>query len=57
MTLADASERTVPRLLMLFQFLQQEWNAIPQQTLVNLVQSMRQRSMECVAADDGHTHY
>ena len=41
----------------LFQLLQQEWQAIPQQTLVNVVQSMRRRCVECVAVQGGHTHY
>ena len=41
----------------LFQFLQQEWNAMPQQTLVTLIQSMRHRCVECVDANGGHTHY
>ena len=38
-------------LAQLFQFLQQEWNAIPQQTLVTLVQSMRKRCVECLTAN------
>lgn len=41
----------------LTQFLQQEWQAIPQQTLTTLVHSMRQRCRECVAQNGGHTHY
>lgn len=41
----------------LFQLLQQEWAAIPQATLVSLIQSMRSRCTECVAARGGHTHY
>ena len=44
-------------LAQLFQFLQQEWNAIPQQTLVTLVQSMRKRCVECLMANGGFTHY
>ena len=44
-------------LAQLFQFLQQDWNAIPQQTLMTLVLSMRRRCVECVAANGGHTHY
>ena len=44
-------------LAQLFQFLQQEWNAIPQQTLVTLVQSMRKRCVECLTANGGFTHY
>lgn len=38
-------------------FLQQEWQNIPQQTLRNLVHSMRQRCIECLAANGGHTRY
>ena len=34
----------------LLQFLQQEWLAIPQQTLVALIESMRRRCTECLAA-------
>nr|KAG5707102.1 hypothetical protein BaRGS_011813 [Batillaria attramentaria] len=41
----------------LFQFLQQEWHAIPQQMLQNLVHSMRQRVVDCLAANGGHTSY
>nr|KAG5709917.1 hypothetical protein BaRGS_029959 [Batillaria attramentaria] len=41
----------------LFQFLQQEWHAIPQQMLQNLVHSMRQRVPDCLAANGGHTSY
>ena len=41
----------------LFEFLQQEWLAIPQATLVTLVQSMRQRCIECLAANGGHTRF
>ena len=41
----------------LTQFLQQEWQAIPQETLRTLVHSMRQRCRECVAQNGGHTHY
>ncbi|KAK7097717.1 hypothetical protein V1264_004653 [Littorina saxatilis] len=41
----------------LFQFLQQEWTAIPQQMLQNHVNSMRSRIGECLAARGGHTHY
>lgn len=41
----------------LFQILQQEWLAIPQQMLQNLVHSMRQRVIECLTANGGHTSY
>nr|KAG5709915.1 hypothetical protein BaRGS_029957 [Batillaria attramentaria] len=41
----------------LFQFLQQEWHAIPQEMLQNLVHSMRQRVPDCLAANGGHTSY
>ena len=44
-------------LAQLFQFLQQEWNAIPPQTLVTLVQSMRKRCVECLMANGGFMHY
>lgn len=38
-------------------FLQQEWQAIPQNVLTTLVNSMRQRCVECLAANGGHTRY
>lgn len=38
-------------------FLQQEWEAIPQNVLQTLVNSMRQRCVECLAANGGHTRY
>ena len=41
----------------LFQLLQQEWNAVLQQTLVRLAQSMRQRCLQRVAANGAHTRY
>ena len=41
----------------LFQFLQQEWMAIPQPMLQNHVNSMRSRIGECLAAQGGHTRY
>lgn len=41
----------------LWQLLQQEWMAIPQRTLQTLVHSMRQRCIECLAANGGHTRY
>ena len=39
------------------QFLQQEWNAIPQQTLVTLVQSMKKTCVECLKANGSFIHY
>ena len=45
------------KLAQLFQFLQQEWNAIPQQTLVTLVQSMKKRCVECLMANGSFMHY
>lgn len=41
----------------LFQFLQQEWDAMPQQTLAAVITSMRRRCNECMEANGGHTHY
>jgi len=41
----------------LVQFLQQEWAAIPQVTLRNLIRSMRRRCTACLAARGGHTRY
>ena len=41
----------------LFQFLQQEWNLIPQLTLRRLMDSMRQRCLACIRARGGHTEY
>lgn len=41
----------------LFQLLQQEWMAIPQQVLQNHVHSMQTRIGECLAARGGHTRY
>jgi len=41
----------------LLDWLQQEWNAIPQAFLARLVNSMRQRCIDCVAANGGHTRY
>eukprot|EP00745_Piridium_sociabile_P044602 TRINITY_DN94269_c0_g2_i4.p2 TRINITY_DN94269_c0_g2~~TRINITY_DN94269_c0_g2_i4.p2 ORF type:complete len:150 (+),score=32.29 TRINITY_DN94269_c0_g2_i4:303-752(+) len=37
--------------------LQQEWAAVPQAFLRNLVNSMRQRCLECLANNVGHTRY
>ena len=41
----------------LFDFLVEEWQAIPQATLRTLVQSMRQRCRDCIQANGGHTRY
>jgi transposase len=41
----------------LFQLLQVEWQALPQRTLTNLINSMRRRCVECHANHGGHTHY
>lgn len=41
----------------LTQFLQQEWNAIPDRVLHVLVDSMRQRCRECLNANGAHTRY
>ena len=37
--------------------LREEWEAIPQDTIRRLTDSMRQRCIECVAAQGRHTHY
>lgn len=41
----------------LVRFLTQEWAAIPQDIHRVLVRSMRQRCIECLAANGGHTRY
>ena len=41
----------------LFQFLQQEWNAIPQENVRRLTDSMRRRCLACIRANGGHTRY
>lgn len=41
----------------LFDFLQQEWNNIPQVTIRRLVDSMRRRCLACIRAYGGHTAY
>ena len=46
-----------PNLNVLFQTLQQEWQAIPQNTLQTLVRSMRQRCLACINAIGRHTRY
>ena len=38
-------------------FLLQEWQAVPQDTLRTLVDSMRLRCLECLAANGGHTRF
>lgn len=35
----------------------QEWNNLPQQTILTLIQSMRRRCLACLAANGGHTRY
>ena len=44
-------------LAQLFRNLQQEWDAIPQRTLVRLVESMRKLCTECIGAKGRFTHY
>lgn len=46
-----------PNLNVLFQTLQQEWQAIPRDTLQTLLTSMRQRCIDCINANGGHTRY
>ena len=46
-----------PNLNVLFQTVQQEWQAIPQNTVQTLVRSMRQRCLSCINANGGHTRY
>lgn len=41
----------------LFLQLQQEWQAIPQNTIRRLVDSMRQRCLDCSHSNGGHTRY
>jgi transposase len=41
----------------LIHFLTEEWEAIPQDRIRRLIQSMRKRCRECVAAHGGHTSY
>lgn len=38
-------------------WLQQEWAAVPQAFLANLVRSMRQRCVDCQASNGGHTRF
>jgi len=42
---------------MLIEALHEEWNAIPQDRIRKLVQSMRRRCQACVRAQGGHTRY
>jgi len=42
---------------MLIQALQEEWERLPQQSIRNLVRSMRRRCVACVRARGGHTRY
>ena len=44
-------------LVQLYEFLDAEWQAIPQRTLRTLVESMRQRCVECINARGGHTRF
>ena len=44
-------------LAQLYQFLDAEWQAIPQRTLRTLLESMRQRCVECINARGGHTRF
>ncbi|KAK7112337.1 hypothetical protein V1264_011806 [Littorina saxatilis] len=41
----------------LLQWLQQEWNEVPRAFICNLIHSMRQRCVECLAHNGGHTRY
>ncbi|KAK7116864.1 hypothetical protein V1264_002470 [Littorina saxatilis] len=41
----------------LLQWLQQEWNGVPRAFICNLIHSMRQRCVECLAHNGGHTRY
>jgi hypothetical protein len=41
----------------LFQLLQQEWQAIPQHTPRELVNSMRQCCLDCTSTNGSHTQY
>ncbi|KAK7096008.1 hypothetical protein V1264_005356 [Littorina saxatilis] len=55
--LIRANHSPPPNLNVLFHTLQQEWQAIPQNTLQTLVRSMRQRCLDCINANGGHTRY
>ncbi|KAK7112332.1 hypothetical protein V1264_011803 [Littorina saxatilis] len=41
----------------LLQWLQQEWNGVPRVFICNLIHSMHQRCVECLAYNGGHTRY
>ncbi|KAK7092071.1 hypothetical protein V1264_009676 [Littorina saxatilis] len=41
----------------LLKWLQQEWNGVPRAFICNLIHSMRQRCVECLAHNGGHTRY
>ncbi|KAK7092329.1 hypothetical protein V1264_008089 [Littorina saxatilis] len=43
----------------LLQWLQQEWNGVPRAFIIlcNLIHSMHQRCVECLAHNGGHTRY
>ena len=53
------SAHTVPNttLAELSQFVLQEWNLLPLNNINRLINTMRQRCQECIAANGGHTHY
>jgi transposase len=36
---------------------QEEWSAIPQETIENLIDSMPRRVAEVISSRGGHTHY
>jgi transposase len=54
---ARANHPPVGNLNQLFQNLQQEWQAIPQNTIRRLILSMRHRCLACITARGGHTLY
>ncbi|KAK7109366.1 hypothetical protein V1264_013416 [Littorina saxatilis] len=41
----------------LLQWLQQEWNGVPRAFICNMIHSMRQRCVKCLAHNGGHTRY
>jgi len=41
----------------LIRILREEWDAIPQDFIRRLIQSMRRRCRACIEARGGHTHY
>jgi len=52
-----ANHPPAPNLNMLLQILDQEWQAIPHNTLQTLVRSMRHCCVECIQTNGGHTRY